>query len=254
MNKNLLKEYIQQLVLSEYKTQFNINYFKNLKTSKERYDYASSNLKLLGRGSSRAAFLLPNTKYVLKLALPARGDEASGIAQNEAEVGMFTTPGVKDIITKIYDYSPEYFWLISEAVRAISGSEEFKTKTGFTINELNSFIMSIGDKRVKSIEEFFDKEKNVINNDIENYELYKPKYMDKEEEDMFNSSLNKLKDELNYYEELSNNKYLVGIDHLLSIGHYPGDLAYSDHWGITVNGNLVLLDYGASNEVIGKYY
>jgi len=252
MNKKLLKEYIQQLVLSEYKTQFKINYFKNLKTSSERYDYATINLKLLGKGSSRAAFLLPNTKYVLKLALADA--EVRGIAQNEAEVGMFTTPGVKDIITKIYDYSPEYTWLISEAVRGVSNDNEFKMITGFTINELDSFLEQINTKRYKSIEELLNKEKKSVNKDIKEYQLYKQKDMDEDEEDIFNLKLNELKKDLVFYEELSNNKYLIGIDNLLLIGHFPGDLAYSDHWGITVNGNLVLLDYGASNEVIGKYY
>lgn len=52
------------------------------------------------------------SKRVLKIAL-----NKQGIAQNEAEINIFTNPITKPIVAKVYDYDPNFLWIISELVR-----------------------------------------------------------------------------------------------------------------------------------------
>ena len=88
--------------------------------------YAKHFLEEIGRGSSRAAFLM-TSHSVLKLALNFKGN-----AQNEAEVDVYTNPKTKAIIAKIFDYHPRYRWVVSELVRPLgeAGDDEFKRLTG----------------------------------------------------------------------------------------------------------------------------
>jgi hypothetical protein len=51
----------------------------------------------------------PNT--LLKIAT---GD--SGVAQNKAEVDVFTNPKTKQIVATIFDFAKDYSWLSSELV------------------------------------------------------------------------------------------------------------------------------------------
>jgi hypothetical protein len=254
MNKILLKEYIKAILLNEYKSSFNINYFKSLKDIDQQYDYAFNTLTKLGEGSSRAAFLMPNTKYVLKLARPTERGLPRGLAQNEAELQMFTTPGIRNIVTKIYDYAPDYSWLISESVRDIISPNEFQNITGFAFQTLSNILRDIERNKYRTIKDYIQRNIDFNTKLLKDYEKNKPVDMDHEEEQDYNRSIDNIENEINTLEALSNNKYIEAIEHLLSIGHSTADLSSSDHWGITVNQNLVILDYGATNDVMENFY
>ena len=92
MGTNLLLEYIA--LLSEKirsrkvddDSRFNMRTFQSLPDYKSAIAYADKYLQMLGRGSSRATWLL-NSRQVLKIALSSKGN-----AQNEAEIDVYTNP------------------------------------------------------------------------------------------------------------------------------------------------------------------
>jgi len=87
--------------------------------------YAVEFLETLGKGSSRRAFLL-SSKYALKIAINEKG-----IAQNEAELDVFTNPKSRAIVAKVYDADQEgNKWLISDLVKPLDSEEEFEQLTG----------------------------------------------------------------------------------------------------------------------------
>ena len=235
---------------------FNINYFKNLKTSKERYEYALKNLNLLGKGSSRVAFLLPNTKYVLKLAVPIEPlIEEKGIAQNKAETELVSLE-VKDIITRIYYYASDYSWMLVEPARTLKKkitteqNDEFQMITGFSFDELYFFLKQIERKLFNSIGDVIVN-LNSIEDRLQEFFFHKEEYI---KELHYSFGLDLLSVNLNSYKSLLSNKYIIAIDQLLANGHFPGDIDSSEQWGITAKGNLVLLDYGLTNNVAKRYY
>lgn len=119
MDEKLLRNYIQELLheKAQMAPGFNVNALKGMKTVPEIYQYVKKFLKPMGRGSSRMTFLLGGKK-ILKLA-----KNQAGIAQNEAEVDVYTNPSTKNVVSRIYSYDPQYKWLVSELVKPLSWDE-----------------------------------------------------------------------------------------------------------------------------------
>jgi hypothetical protein len=128
-------DYQLGLVLCEAKTGFDMDLFKRLDTEVEMEDYASKHLTKLGRGSGRVVFAL-NDKQVLKIST----HNIFGREQNENEVGVYTYPNTKPIVTKIYDFDSEYKWLVSEFVRVLKSEDEFKDLIGMSPKDLAYFL------------------------------------------------------------------------------------------------------------------
>jgi len=73
--------------------------------------YCKEKTKFLGKGSSRAAFLLPDDK-VLKIAY-----NEMGIIQNKEEINILKNAKNLDIVPEIYQYdNTDNIWLIAEYV------------------------------------------------------------------------------------------------------------------------------------------
>jgi hypothetical protein len=221
----LLKEYIENIVksyLAEYKSGFNINYFKSIKDAKEMLKYAGDMLQTLGVGSGRAAFLLPNTNKVLKIAL-----RPAGIAQNEQEASVFTNPQTQEVVTKIYDFDPEYKWLISETAREFVTKEEFDNKVGI---DFDAFVgaIQLGINWQEDISDFVE----------EMYDDKTPGERQKKINDLLNNK------------DFVNKAIAMKSATKTSIG----DMSRVEHWGYTSDGRIVLLDYGASLEIVNKFY
>lgn len=136
MTHRLLREYIQLALEARLAPGFDTSMLKKLKTPPEIYDYVKDYLPEMGRGSSRATFLLGSRK-ILKLA-----KNQAGIGQNEAEVDVYTNPSTKGITTKIFEYDPKYNWLVAELVRPLkSGDFERMTRWGF--DEFGSSLANV---------------------------------------------------------------------------------------------------------------
>jgi len=187
---------------------FDLNEFKSL-PSREVLKYAEDRLQQIGRGSSRAVFLLSSSK-VLKIAV--RHGMVIDVYQNRSEVSLYTDPKTKQICAKIFDFDPDYVWLISELVRPVSAAE-FKNITGVDSKELEHFGECLEDGL--SPEEI--------------YEQY--------------SEDNKIRDVKSVPKDKFD-EWIYLFENLVSQGVYVGELTRSEHWGVTSSGNLVVLDYG----------
>lgn len=121
---------------SSFGHKFNMKQFESLENTNMMLSYAESFLEFLGKGSSRAAFILSN-KYALKIALNQKG-----IAQNKTEVAVYTNPKTKSVIAKVHNADSEYKWLISDIVRPLQkGSErEFMSLTGLDWERFKKFL------------------------------------------------------------------------------------------------------------------
>lgn len=203
---------------------FSLSEFKNLSSIREMDDYANERLERLGEGSSRRCYVLSGSK-VLKISKRFRGIETggAGIAQNKAEVDVYTNPKTKPICAKIFDFDPEFRWVISELVRPITSHSEFESKMGVKTRDF--FLIARLIERNFSVDEICREIIEVQSHDIDD--------RDKQHEQ------NK-----DVAEILSNLKSL--------------DLRYEDlspeQWGISASGNIVLLDYGFTTGVYKEFY
>jgi hypothetical protein len=197
---------------------FNLAEFKKILNQQSLLDYAFKHLKSIGSGSSRFVFALTSTK-VLKIADPGWKQGEPGIAQNKTEVDIYTDPKIKPIVTKIFDFDPEYKWIISEAVRPISTRIEFAQLTGCDLQEM--------------------------------VELSKP---DSELSEFERARRNYLKETIDKITPKCG-RFIEAIRSLMQEGSLlKGDIEYHDHWGKTPDGRVVLLDYGFSKQVNEEYY
>lgn len=140
MNVRLLREFVELLLLekirstkgiSPYGNKFNMKKFASLGSIYMLDTYANSYLEFIGQGSSRTAYLM-SSRYVLKIARNEKG-----IAQNEAEIDVYTNPTSKPIVSKIHNFDPEFKWVIADLVRPFKTSnkqdeDEFENGTGIS--------------------------------------------------------------------------------------------------------------------------
>jgi len=94
--------------------EFELNYFKTLTDPFKILKYCKEHLDFIHQGTSRAAFVLTG-RFVLKVALNKAGQE-----QNQKEYDTYIQTQFKDIITKVHDYEPRFYWIISDLVSPLS--------------------------------------------------------------------------------------------------------------------------------------
>lgn len=220
MKTDLLKEWISLIVekirtekgkKSKFGDKFSLNTFKTLDGVNIMLDYASQFLEALGEGSSRKAFLLSG-KYVLKIALNEKG-----LAQNQAEMDVFTNPKSQAIVAKVYSYDPKFQWLISDLVKPLTNINEFESLAGISWKVFREevadgiegqHVAQGGAPFVKSV-------------------LYTALHNKLMKGDLIGFVSGPLKD---------------ARESILS------------HWGKTPDGRIVLLDYGFTHEVWNDHY
>jgi hypothetical protein len=120
----VLKEYVSLMLEKLRSESFDWKQFKSLTNIKEMFEYADKTLVKLGKGSSRAAYVL-SSRYVLKVAFNEKGT-----AQNEAEVKVYSNPQTREIVTTIHDNDPEFRWIVADIVRPMSSEPEFHRQLG----------------------------------------------------------------------------------------------------------------------------
>lgn len=220
MNETMIRRYVREALLESIRSkrgvknrygseQFNFKQFKTMPSSEAMIAYAKTYLEQLGEGSSRLTFIFTNNS-VLKIA-----KSAAGVAQNEAEIIIHTTPSSVSIpetqvTTKIYDMDDNYRWLTAEIVNPIPelDSSKFKEFTGI---EWQDFVKISRGPDVN------------INDNIG-----------------IPSGVQKM---------------IVTVQSLMNdIGLKPGDIFRVDHWGVSGDGLLLLLDYGFTVDVRDKHY
>jgi len=203
---------------------FDYGVFKSLKSLPGKIKYAKDNLELLSNeGTSRIVFLL-SSKKVLKLCQLSLKDpkvKERGIAQNKAEVK--NSSEIASIVTKVFDYAPDYTWIVSEIARPLTSEKEFYHLTGFPLKILRMFLIE-GSEDNFNIDLYAKRFPKSIKNDLARIKEWEG----------FEDILKTMKDPLE--------------------GLHPGDFGVYDHWGKTGDGRIVLLDSGATWEVIFDLY
>lgn len=187
--------------------------------------------KLSGEGSSRKTFFL-TSKKILKLAKSEKG-----IGQNQAEIDIAAK--FPSITTKIYHAHSKGFYLISELVRPLStqipkAEKQFEEQTGFS---LRVFYKLLSTYDGWNEDDGTDAPKVTPNNF---YEVLRKSHV-------FRGKIGELK---RMQDSPFVKSVLAAVDHGLMVG----DLTSPEHWGVTAEGRLVLLDYGYTADVADKYY
>lgn len=195
---------LQDLFMSESWRGFSMKTFNRWESTADKLNYAAEKLPKLGSGSARSVFGLGSGK-VLKIARTKYATR-----QNENEVEAYTSGRYKDLLAKIYDFDKNYVWLVSEGVKVIIDNADLMTK--FTIPEV--FL--------EDIETFFDQDKEF--EESVKFALFRNPQVTAED-------LTELDKELVHklWKALK-----LGMD----------DINRFDHWGLTTNGRLVIVDYG----------
>ena len=214
---NILREYIQLALNERIRSQgkFNLNQFKELEEPFMQVAFVDGVLEELGRGTSRWTYLLTSGK-VLKIASPHNEDK--GRAQNEAEVQISSNPRLKQLVARVFDYHPNYDWLISELVRPLT-SNEMRRILGYSIDNLFNFALDAFDKNM-TIDEFLASKPKIA-------KLVPPK----------------ARQFVTNCIELIDSTELAG-----------GDISRAEHWGKTPDGRIVLLDYGLTHQIYDTHY
>lgn len=113
--------------------QFSIKTLDDLKTFKNRVKYCKENLKYLGRGSSRMAFMMPNG-HVLKLAFNRKG-----LAQNRVEAGDYYKNSL-GCFSECYGNADDYSWCEVEAAGK-ARPMDFPRLLGVTFGEMCDILV-----------------------------------------------------------------------------------------------------------------
>jgi hypothetical protein len=199
---------------------FNIATFKHLIDKKDLTTgrkYAHKHLDKLGIGSSRAGFLLTSQK-VLKVALDERG-----MAQNEAEVNLYTNPLTKPVITKIYDFDSEYQWIVCELVDNFDTDDQFRKAIGMVPQNISGFRIDTIMRKLGETDHNSDEFNELV--------------------EKFDEGTNP-----NFRE------FMLGLNVLMTKFGLPSFDMYDQHFGRTIDGRIVLLDYGIDKDVLKKWY
>lgn len=219
--ENLVAEELQGLSLSESWRGFSMKQFKKLKTPEERIAYAETKLPRLGSGTARVVFGLGSGK-VLKITL-----NRWARLQTRNEVEAFTRPGIAHLFAKIYDFDGDnYMWAIVEGVKVIADNSDLLNK----FNPSEPMLEAIADSASKSFE---DAIKEAVEHHNNHYEEEFTQFT--VEHPLQLSDLNELDLQLlrKVYDATKN-----GIE----------DIERYDHWGMTSEGRLVLVDSGYGDE------
>lgn len=230
---------------------FTFSYFKKLRDLNDINVYISIRLPLLGTGSSRKVYGY-SAGRVLKIAI-----NESGLLQNAAELETFTNPKTKKVVAKIYSYGEsaddpnKINWLLSEGVKPISTKQSFINFSGGMDWELYKELVSKHGSCLLHPEKINASSRGV-EKDLENEFDYRAQYFRETgtEEDVVWYENQKEKLQL----ILETDLYSGVIECMKNSHLMPGDLLEIDHYGRTVDGELVLLDYGFTKDIANELY
>jgi hypothetical protein len=269
---NNLKSLLEALI-SEVLGGFNLSKFKAISATNERppgyskwehdtvvpdISYARKFLPELGKGSSRITFALSGGK-VLKIAT-----NKAGFEQNKTEVEVFTKTK-SQYVTTIFDFAPNFKWIISEIVNPLS-LEKFQQIYGFEDEwEVEKFFEFLSaavplikfrnfyKNRADGIRKDYDIYLKHLNFAKERNNVEDIAYFENEIE-QYQSNLDVMK----HSEGMLQNKPLIALlagltEFVKQSNLHPRDIYY-EHLGLNVSGQVKLLDYGLDMATYQNFY
>lgn len=126
---------LDEILNEDYPSSFDMEYFKTLKTFKERIAYCQENLERISSGSSRIAYKIDDSK-VLKLA-----KNNKGITQNEIEIDRGKDAYYSEILAQVFDYDENGLWVEMELARKVVPREFFMI-TKFKIEDIGKYLIN----------------------------------------------------------------------------------------------------------------
>jgi len=196
---------------------------------------AKYNLPYMGEGSSRAVYALSTSK-VLKIA-----KNQKGIAQNEAEIIVSENPSTRYIGARVYESDPDDQWLIMEVAKIYDSATQLKLDLGIPENLANRFGYRIPSAAF-DLDRVYDRGFSVE-------EVIENRYNSDDKKEDIEAFRKFLEDPPKSMLALVDLMYNAPTDHALE----PGDIV-PDHFGKTIDGRPVLIDYGFTTGVSEGYY
>lgn len=243
-----LQQLVEELV-KEALRGFNFNKFKATPGIDAKIAYAESILPKMGMGSSRIVFAFSGGK-ALKIARNAKG-----LGQNEAEVDLFTDPQTKPVVARIFDADPNNEWVISEIVQPLEPTRQaWEAATGFDYLLFTGAVRDWEEKGKPDIDAYFQELVTVWQGRLS--ELIRK---GQQQNQMYTVTQRRVKN----YIRMSKSALAKGVMKLISQGLNTADVANikadtSDnvigHYGKTIDGRIVLLDYGYTDIVWQQHY
>jgi hypothetical protein len=205
---------IQRDIDEDYPLSWNIEEFKNLKSFNKRIKYCEQNLQRISSGTSRIVYKIDETK-VLKLA-----KNEKGIAQNKTEINFSEDYLWDMVVAKLFDYDEDGLWVEMELARKVTTSI-WNNIVGIPID-----IFRDGTR-------FMEQQKGSLKT---LYRLKEPERMEELYENDFTSTI---------------------LDLIANYDVGSGDFGKLSTYGLVNRDGkdeIVIIDYGLTNEVYDSYY
>jgi len=245
----VLVEQVLGDILEEVRGGFNWHRFKRLGSLEQMHRYAKYHLKVLGEGSARKVYLLSSGKVLKIAADPATTyhlPSPRGLAQNRAEVDLFTDPKTGPIVAKVLDAHDDFYWIVMELAKEITDEEELIEAVGVSVQLLDDITTEMNVEDGVSV--WLDRQINFGGFDPDDSEL-----TDEELIDAALISHYGFTDPEEAESTLEKNPFLLGVEALINQG-VAGDLNVLEHYGITSEGRVVVFDYGFTDAVKPLYW
>lgn len=246
---NILRDLVESII-DEALRGFNLAKFKATPGLDPKIAYAESVLPMMGMGSSRIVFALSGGK-VLKIARNPKG-----LAQNEAEQDIYTDPNTKPVIARIFDADPNNEWVIAEIVQPLPANRAaWEAATGFDFATFGDVLNDWEDKGMPD-------ENGYLQGIVQAWQarLNDLVLKGQQQGQLYKVTQRRLKN----YIRIAKSPLVKGVMNLVRQGLVVADLAHLDkektsdnvigHYGKTIDGRIVLLDYGYTGEVWAKHY
>ena len=205
---------IQRDIDEDYPLSWNIEEFKNLKSFNKRIKYCEQNLQRISSGTSRIVYKIDETK-VLKLA-----KNEKGVAQNKTEINFSEDYLWDMVVAKLFDYDEDGLWVEMELARKVTTSI-WNNIVGIPID-----IFRDGTR-------FMEQQKGSLKT---LYRLKEPERMEELYENDFTSTI---------------------LDLIANYDVGSGDFGKLSTYGLVNRDGkdeIVIIDYGLTNEVYDSYY
>jgi hypothetical protein len=205
---------IQRDIDEDYPLSWNIEEFKNLKSFNKRIKYCEQNLQRISSGTSRIVYKIDETK-VLKLA-----KNEKGVAQNTTEMNFSEDYLWDMVVAKLFDYDEDGLWVEMELARKVTTSI-WNNIVGIPID-----IFRDGTR-------FMEQQKGSLKT---LYRLKEPERMEELYENDFTSTI---------------------LDLIANYDVGSGDFGKLSTYGLVNRDGkdeIVIIDYGLTNEVYDSYY
>lgn len=228
--KNTLEQLIENLIKSELSVLFegfrgfDLAFFKGLDEPREMVKYAEKYLPLLGKGGTRITFGWKAGKIIKILY-----SDIDDFDQMKGEVDTYTSPGMSEFLAPIFDYDPEWRWLIAEGVKVFADNADLMAKITPTDQLLNS--MAYAAEQGNTFEKSMEKGLAAHNRNWESAQ--RKSYGHTVARSLEMSDFNNLDMEL-----------FRKVFEATGLG--LRDISRYDHWGLSSSGKVVLVDYGIS--------